>query len=75
MKKENIKRVSLWLVTATLAISLFFVALTSCEKERFPLKSTTYHFSSNEFATLYNRLPEINYGSLSVIGDGILRYL
>ena len=52
----------------------FFVALTSCEKERFPLKSTTYHFSSNEFATLYNRLPEINYGSLSVIGDGILRF-
>ena len=59
---------------ATLTVSLFLTALTSCDKEGFSLKSTSYQFSSNEFATLYNRLPEIDYGRLSVIGDGILRF-
>jgi len=74
MKKQKLKKASFWSMTVTLAVSLFFVGLTSCEKENYPLKSTTYTFSSREFADLYDRLPEIDYGSLSVVGDGILRF-
>ena len=74
MKKQKNKRAFLWAVTVTLAVSLFFVGLTSCEKENYPLKSTTYTFSSHEFNNLYNMLPSIDYGKLSVVGDGILRF-
>ena len=74
MKKEKIKRASLWLVTATLTVSLSIIGLTSCDKDNNPLKSTTYSFSSDEFADLYNLLPNIDYGRLSIVSDGILRF-
>ena len=42
------------MVTATLTVSLSIIGLTSCDKDNNPLKSTTYSFSSDEFADLYN---------------------
>lgn len=74
MKSEKAKRTGLWLVTATFAIVLSITELTSCEKESSTLKRTTYTFSSNEFDSLYNLLPRISYGRLTVIGDGILKF-
>lgn len=74
MKSEKVKRAGLWLVTATFAIVMTITGLTSCEKESSTLKRTTYTFSSNEFDSLYNLLPRISYGRLSVIGDGILKF-
>lgn len=56
-------------------IGIITVLLFGCEKDtHLTTKDLTYPRISEELQNLYNQMPDRNYGNITVIGDGILKF-
>lgn len=61
-------------VAITLIALFFSIALTGCEKENVNPKSKSVSELAPELQDLYKQMPQRDYGKISVIGDGILKF-
>lgn len=61
-------------VAITLVALFFSIALIGCEKENVNPKSKSVSELAPELQDLYKQMPQRDYGRISVIGDGILKF-
>ncbi len=61
-------------IAITLIALFFSMALTGCEKENVNPKSKSVSELAPELQELYKQMPQRDYGRITVIGDGILKF-
>lgn len=61
-------------VAITLVALFFSMVLTGCEKENANPKSKSVSELAPELQDLYRQMPQRDYGRITVIGDGILKF-